>query len=77
MDIKIGVTYTPREVAVELDDSTDTAALRADVETVLGADHAVLWLTDVKGRQVGIPGEKIAYVEIGSADDTGPIGFGG
>ena len=36
----------------------------------------MLWLTDRKGRQVGVPVDKIAYVEIGSADDGRRIGFG-
>jgi len=37
----------------------------------------VLWLTDRKGRQVGVPVAKVAYVEIGSPHDERRIGFGG
>ncbi len=77
MDIKIGVTYSPREVNLELDDSADQAELKAEVERVLSTEGAVFWVTDEKGRQVGVPGEKIAYVEIGSSDTQKPIGFGG
>ena len=40
------------------------------------ADGGALWLTDRKGRQVGVPTDKIAYVEIGRPDDR-RIGFGG
>ena len=36
----------------------------------------MLWLTDRKGRQVGIPVDKMAYVELGTAADVGRIGFG-
>ena len=32
----------------------------------------VFWLTDRKGRQVGVPTEKIAYVEIGTPDGGSP-----
>ncbi len=77
MDIKIGVTYSPREVTLDLDDSTDVAALKADIDQVLSTEGAVFWVTDEKGRQVGVPGEKIAYVELGTADAQKPIGFGG
>ncbi len=39
-------------------------------------DGGTLWLTDRKGRQVGVAAEKLAYVEIGSPDDGRRIGFG-
>ena len=41
------------------------------------AAGSTLWLTDRKGRQVGVPSAKLAYVEIGSPDDGRRIGFGG
>ena len=37
----------------------------------------MLWLTDRKGRQVGVPVAKVAYVEIGSPSADRRIGFGG
>ena len=37
----------------------------------------VLWVTDKRGRDIGIPAAKIAYVEVGSADGERRIGFGG
>ncbi len=77
MDIKIGVTYSPREVSLELDGATDVAALKADIDHALSTEGAVFWVTDEKGRQVGVPGEKIAYVELGTSDAQKPIGFGG
>ena len=73
MDIRIGVTYTPKELVVDLGDGGDGEALRSDVETAL-TGGTILWLTDKSGRQVGIPVEKIAYVEIGP-DDVRRIGF--
>lgn len=77
MDIRIGVTYTPKEVSVELDDSADASALKSEIDKAVAGEGAVLWLTDKKGNQVGIPADKIAYVEIGSDDDSPRIGFGG
>lgn len=76
MDIRIGVTYTPKEVAVELDDDADTAELKARVEAALSGSDQVLWLQDRKGRQIAVPADKISYVEIGSPESDRPIGFG-
>lgn len=76
MDIRIGVTYTPKEVTVELADDMDVATVKGKVEAALGGTESVLWLEDKKGRHVAVPSEKISYVEIGSPESDRPIGFG-
>ena len=77
MDLRIGVTNAPKEITVELADDTDVDALRADVDRVVGGEEgAVLWLTDVRGRQVGVPADRIAYVDVGAAGSDNPGGFG-
>jgi hypothetical protein len=75
VDVRIGLTQTPKELEVQLADDADPAAIRAQFDEAL-AGGTVLWLTDRKGRQVGVPTAKLAYVEIGSPDDTRRIGFG-
>ena len=75
VDVRIGVTYTAREIDVELPDDADRASLKASLEKALSGDD-VLWLTDKRGREVGVPSAKIAYIEIGSSDDAKRIGFG-
>jgi hypothetical protein len=77
MDIRIGVTHSPRELNLELADDTDRDDLRTRVEAALTGALDVLWLTDRKAREVAVPAAKIAYVEIGSADSDRRIGFGG
>ena len=77
MDVRIGVTYTPKEIDVELGDDADAKAIKADIEAALANDTGVLWLTDRKGRQVGVPVAKLAYVEIGAPGDERRIGFAG
>ena len=77
MDVRIGVTHAPREINVEMDDGIDRQQLKADVAAALTDDDAVLWLTDKRGRDIGIPSSKVAYVEIGTADNDRKIGFGG
>ncbi len=77
MDLRIGVTNAPKEITVELADDTDVDVLRADVDRVVGGEEgAMLWLTDVRGRQVGVPADRIAYVDVGAAGSDNPVGFG-
>jgi hypothetical protein len=71
------VTYTSKEIDVELGDAADPATIKADIEAALASEGGVLWLTDRKGRQVGVPVPKIAYVEIGAPGDERRIGFSG
>ena len=75
MEVRIGVTQTARELEVDLGDVPDVEALGQQIEAKLAAG-GVLWLTDKKGRRVGVPTEKVAYVELGSVDDNRRVGFG-
>jgi hypothetical protein len=74
MEIRIGVVYTARELNVETDDSVD--AVTATIESAISAGDGVLWLTDKKGRRVGVPVDKIAYVEIVTDAGGRKVGFG-
>ena len=76
MDVRVGVTYTPKEIEVELDDDADQGQVVKDVETALSSPDGVLWLTDRRGRKVGVPAGKVAYVEIGRPKDDRRVGFG-
>ena len=76
MDLRIGVTDNPKEIKVELADDTDVAALRSEVDAAVAGGDPMLWLTDVRGRQVGVPAARIAYVDIGAAGSDNPVGFG-
>ena len=76
MDVRIGVTYTAKELDIDLGPDADADAVQADVDAAVSGEQAVLWLTDRKGRRLGIPTEKIAYVEIGSSENERRIGFG-
>ena len=75
MDVRIGVTYSPKELEVELGDKSDPEKLKAEIDAAL-AGKGALWMTDRRGRQVAVPVDKVAYVEIGSPDDAHRIGFG-
>lgn len=75
VDVRIGVTYSAREIELQLGDDTDHGELHEMIDGVLGGDGAVLWITDKRGREVGIPSDKVTYVEIGSDSEGRAIGF--
>jgi hypothetical protein len=77
VDVRIGVTQAPRELNIELADDADRSDLKARVEAALAGASDVLWFTDKRGKDVGVPSAKIAYVELGSPDSDRRIGFGG
>jgi len=75
VDVRIGVTQAPREINLELSDD-DKQATEQAVEQALSGAVDVLWLTDRRGKRVGVPAAKLAYVEIGTVDSDRRVGFG-
>jgi hypothetical protein len=72
VEIKVGIQYVNREVTVETDESA------VEVEKAFSdavANGSVLTLTDTRGRKVMVPGEKIAYLELGE-ENARRVGFG-
>jgi hypothetical protein len=76
VDVRIGITHTPKELEVEVPDDADLDKVVADIEKLLKTGDGVLWLTDRKGRRVGIPVVKVAYVEVGAPSSERRVGFG-
>ena len=75
MEIRIGVTYSPKEIEIDLADDVSGDDLVAQISASVGEDGAMLWLTDRKGRRVGVPTTKLAYVEIGAPRGDRRVGF--
>lgn len=76
VDVRIGVTQAPREITIEVEDSSRDD-VKARIEAALAGAADVLWIADKRGRDIAISSAKIAYVEIGSAEGERRIGFGG
>jgi DNA-binding MurR/RpiR family transcriptional regulator len=74
MEVKIGVVYSAKELSIELDGKADEIV--AAMEDALKGGAPVIWLTDKKGRRVGVPVDKVAYIEVAEEDATKRIGFG-
>jgi hypothetical protein len=64
-----------KEIDVELPKDADRDKIQKEIEASLSKD-AVLWLTDRKGRRVGIPASRVAYVEFGTPSSDRVVGFG-
>ena len=73
MEVKIGVQHASREVTIDVEETAET--IEKLVADAMAGGDGVLTLTDGKrGRRVVVPGDKIAYVEIGSGV-AGTVGF--
>jgi hypothetical protein len=72
VEVKIGVQYSARELVIDSGQTPD------EVEKLLTAALAaggLLALTDDRGRKLLIPVDKLAYLEIGEANER-RVGFG-
>jgi hypothetical protein len=76
VDVRIGITQSAKELEVEMGDDADRDKVVADIEKLLKTGDGVLWLTDRKGRRVGVPVVKVAYVEVGAPSSERRVGFG-
>ncbi|MGH2758414.1 MAG: DUF3107 family protein [Actinomycetota bacterium] len=76
MEVVFGVQSSDRGIRVELDDS-DAEAIRSRVEEVFaeGAAGQIIWINDKSGRTIGIPANKLTYVELGAEKAGRRVGF--
>ena len=75
LEVRIGVIYSPKELSVELD-GVKTDEIVSTIEDALKGGAPVIWLTDKKGRRVGVPSDKVAYIEVAEEDTAKRVGFG-
>ena len=76
MDVRIGVTNTVKEIDIELPADADRDKIKKSIDTALGDETQVLWLTDKSGKEIAVQSAKIAYIELGGPDSERRIGFG-
>jgi hypothetical protein len=71
VEVKIGIQNAPRELVIDVEDSSDD--VQKQLTEALAGD-GVLALTDSKGRRVVVPAAKVAFVELGGGV-SGAVGF--
>ena len=74
MELRIGVVHTPKELNLEVDGTADE--LVGTIDKAMADGTPMVWVTDVKGRRVGIPTGRIAYVEVDEDGANKRVGFG-
>lgn len=72
MEIRIGITNTPRELNFETGDSADDVKKSVAAALESGASHVTF--TDTKGNAYIVPTVGLAYVELGT-EDVRRVGF--
>ena len=71
MNVKIGVADSTKVVELDIDSLDE---LKAELQA-LATEGGIAWFTDTKGREVGIPAGKVAFVEV-EVEEGGPaVGF--
>lgn len=73
VEVRIGVVHTPKELVIELEGVDD--AVKA-IEEALKEGLSIIWLVDAKGRRIGVPADKLAYVEVDAEEGSKRVGFG-
>ncbi|MXW41670.1 MAG: DUF3107 domain-containing protein [Acidimicrobiia bacterium] len=76
MHVRIGVVQSQKEIEVELDPNSSVKSVKRSISSDLSSGK-VLWLTDSKGREVGVLASSVAYVELDPSASGRSIGFGG
>ena len=75
MLVRIGMTNSNKELEVELAEGMAGDTVVADITNAVSQDAGMVWLTDRKGRRVGVATSKLAYVEVASEADSRRVGF--
>ncbi len=76
MEVRIGIAESPQIIEFDLEDGTDRDELKASIDAAIGGKIKILWLKDRKGKDLGVPAEKIGFIELGTSDAERRIGFG-
>ncbi len=75
MEIRIGLGDAMREIEVEMDEGTDQAKVIDEFSKALADKEPLWWLTDRKGKKVGVPLDKILFIEVGPNKEQRKVGF--
>jgi hypothetical protein len=71
MNVRIGVAETSKVVEVEVESLDE---LKSELARA-AEDGGLAWFTDTRGRDVGIPPDKVAFVEAESSEGGPAVGF--
>ncbi len=71
MQVRIGVADTDRVVEFDIEDHD---AFITEIDEAFATGKLMFWITDSKGRRVGLPLGRIGFVEVETAAERS-VGF--
>jgi hypothetical protein len=71
--VRIGIAESNKVIEFDVD---DPAAFEKSIEAAHTGNLALLWFNDSRKRRVGIPRDRVSYVEIETVEDRQAVGFG-
>lgn len=72
--VRVGVVDTGKVIEIDVE---DTKIFEAGLVEAFSKGVGMIWFDDSDGRRVGVPADKVAFVEIQQAGDRKAVGFGG
>ena len=75
MDVTFAVQARDGTIKVQIPDGEVDAFKKRLEEAFKGDGNELLWVTDKDGREIGIPTDKIAFVEFGAEKAGRHVGF--
>lgn len=76
MELRIGVVQGSRDVEIELADDVDREKLLSELDKLMSQGDGVFWVSDRKGKRVGVAVPRIAWIEMGPGSGDRRVGFG-
>lgn len=73
MEVRIGVQNTAREIVFETNATVEE--ITKEIESAV-KNKSLLSLVDDKGKKILVPGESLAFIEIGGSEQR-RVGFAG
>lgn len=74
--MRIGVVQGSRDVEIELADDVDREKLLSELDKLMSQGDGVFWVSDRKGKRVGVAVPRIAWIEMGPGSSDRRVGFG-
>ncbi len=74
MEIRIGVVNMHKELTCAVKDRDRLESVLRQISEAISEGASMIWLEDDDGSRIGVPADKLAYVEVES-DRERPVGF--
>ncbi len=72
MRVRITMSRSPREVEIDIE---DLAGFKVEVSKLYADEKEIWWVTDIKGKELGLPVENIGHIEIDTTERERQVGF--